>query len=86
MDIPCQPLTPDAEALLAQHGGPLTLPSQGGDFVIMRPDVYAAMLGLGPDEDAETLASVRRGLADIEAGRVQDLEEAFDELERRYES
>jgi predicted transcriptional regulator len=29
----------------------------------------------------ETLASVRRGIADIEAGRTYDLDEVFDELD-----
>jgi predicted transcriptional regulator len=50
---------------------------------MMRPDVYAAMLGMGDDAETETLASVRRGLADVEAGRTQDLDEAFDELDAR---
>jgi predicted transcriptional regulator len=30
--------------------------------------------------------SVRRGLADMEAGRTQDLDEVFDELDARDES
>lgn len=84
MEVPLQPLTPDAEHMLAKHGGPLTLPSTRGDFIIMRPDVYAAMLGIGPDDEAETLAAVRRGLVDLDAGRVQPLDEAFDELKRRH--
>jgi len=48
--------------------------------------VYQAMLGLGEEDAAETLASVRRGLADMEAGRTQDLDEAFNELDARHES
>jgi len=32
------------------------------------------------DED-ETLAAVRRGIADVEAGRTYDLDEVFDELD-----
>jgi predicted transcriptional regulator len=36
-----------------------------------------------PESEAETLASVLRGLADLEAGRVQDLDEAFNELDAR---
>lgn len=30
--------------------------------------------------DPETVASLRRGIADIEAGRVYDLDETFEEL------
>ncbi len=84
MESPTQSLGPDADALLAQHGGPITLPGPRGDFVIMRTEVYEAMLGLAADDEAETLASIRRGIADLDAGRVQDLDEAFDELDRRY--
>ena len=81
MESPLQPLAPETEAFLQQHGGPLAVCGQQGDYVLMRSDVYVAMLGLGDDEEAETLASVRRGLADMEAGRTQDLDEAFDELD-----
>jgi predicted transcriptional regulator len=47
----------------------------------MRSDVYNAMLGLGEGDEAETLASVRRGLADMDAGRVRDLDEVFKDLD-----
>jgi PHD/YefM family antitoxin component YafN of YafNO toxin-antitoxin module len=83
METSSQPVSPEIEELLGQHGGPLVVPGQRGQYVMMRPDVYAAMLGMGDDEEAETLASVRRGLADLEAGRTQDLDEAFDELDAR---
>lgn len=81
MDHSATSLTPSTEALLAQHGGPLTVPGQHGQYVVMRSDVYEAMLGMADDEDADTLAAVLRGIADLNAGRVQDLEVAFDELE-----
>ena len=80
---PQQPLASELEDLLGQHGGPLVVPGQRGQYVMMRPDVYAAMLGMDDDAETETLASVRRGLADVEAGRTQDLDEAFDELDAR---
>ncbi len=82
MALPNQSLSPEAEALIALHGGPVTVPGAKGDYVVMRPDVYAAMLGLSDDDEAETLAAVRRGLDDLAAGRTQDLEDAFDELDR----
>ena len=86
METSRQPITPETEALVQQHGGPLTVAGQQGDIVMMRSDVYIAMLGLGDNDEAETLASVRRGLADVDAGRPQDLDEAFDELAARHES
>jgi len=55
------------------------------EFVLMRSAIYVAMLGLSDSDEAETLASVPRGLADMEAGRTQDLDEAFNELDPLYD-
>ncbi len=81
MDMPQLPIGPETEFLLQQHGGPLTNPGQQGDYVVMRTDVYNAMLGLSEDEEAETLASIRRGLADLDAGRVRDLDDEGKDLD-----
>lgn len=81
METPHLPIGPDAENLLQQHGGPIILPGQQGDYVVMRSDVYDAMLGVESDDEAETIASVRRGLADMEAGRMRDLDEVFGDLD-----
>jgi len=86
MDTTPQPIAPETEALLQQHGGPLAVFGQQGEYVMMRSDVYVAMLGLGENDEAETLASVQRGLADLDAGRIQDLDEAFNELDARDQS
>ena len=86
MEIPLQPIAPETEAVLQQHGGPLAICGQQGEYVLMRSDVYVAMLGMSDDDEAETLASVRRGLADLEAGRTQDIDEAFDDLDAHDES
>ncbi len=83
MELPLQPIAPETEALLQHHGGPLAVGGQQGEYVLMRSDIYVAMLGLSDSDEAETLASVRRGLADLDAGRTQDLDEAFDELNAR---
>jgi hypothetical protein len=80
-------LTPEHEAAIAAgQGGPVYFAGTSGKYVVMRTDVYDAMLGLGAETLAETLAAVRQGLADVEAGRTQDVEEFFDELARKYES
>ena len=79
-----QPLALGTEDLLQKHGGPIIVPGQRGNYVVMRSDVYEAMLGLSDDDEAETLASVRRGIADVEAGRVREMDEAIDELKARY--
>jgi hypothetical protein len=79
-------IMPETEALLQRSGGPLEIAGQQGKYVVMRVDVYDAMLGLSDDEEAETLAAVRRGLADVDSGRTHDLNEAFDRLDSRYAS
>ena len=81
MQRPLQPIAPETEALLQHHGGPLAVSGQQGQYVLMRSDVYVAMLGLGDSDEAETLASIRRGLADMDAGRTQDMDQVFDELD-----
>jgi hypothetical protein len=85
MDTSPQFIPSETEALLRQYGGPVSLRGQQGDYVVMRSDIYAAMLGISDDAEAETLASVRRGIADMKAGRTKDLDQAFRDLEARYE-
>lgn len=84
-DFP-DPITPETENVLQQRGGPLQIVGSQGEYVVMRLDVYDAMLGISDDEEAQTLASVRRGLADVDAGRTHDADEAFDKLQSRYVS
>lgn len=72
--------------MLGQHDGPLSIAGAHGDYVVMRTDVYENMLGLTDDDESATLAAVRRGLADLEAGRTQPLDEAMKGLRSRYES
>ena len=80
-------LTPEHEAAVAAgQGGPVYFDGSSGKYVVMRTDVYDAMLGLGDDSLEATLAAVRQGIADVDAGRTQDAEEFFDELARKYES
>jgi hypothetical protein len=81
MDIPTSPITPETETLLQQLGGPVTLAGQQGEYVVMRSDVYDAMPGIVADDESETLASVRRGLADMASGRVRDLDDVFADLD-----
>jgi predicted transcriptional regulator len=80
-------LTPEHEAAVeAGQGGPVFFGGSQSQYVVMRSDVYDAMLGIGDDTEAATLEAVRRGLADVQAGRTQDADEFFDELARKYES
>ncbi len=80
------PIDPQTEQALQASGGPLRIAGTQGEYVVMRQDVYEAMIGLGEDEAAEALASARRGLADVDAGRVHDAGEALGQLKSRYAS
>jgi predicted transcriptional regulator len=82
-----QHLTPEHEsAIEAGQGGPIFFGGSRDKYVVMRSDVYDAMLGIGDDSLEATLAAVRQGLADVEAGRTQDADEFFADLTRKYES
>jgi hypothetical protein len=76
----------DAELTLQRSGGPLEISGQQGKYVVMRLDVYDAMLGISDDDEAETLAAIRRGIADVDAGRTLSVSEVFDRLDARYGS
>lgn len=87
METATVPLAPETEAVvLAHHGGPVTVPGNQQSYVVMTMQAYRELLGIGTDEEFQaSVEACRRGLADVEAGRTQDMDEFFDELERRYE-
>lgn len=62
---------------------PLVLTEDGcAAFVIMDADVYRKM-----EEQAdrfETVEAIKRGIADMEAGRGEEVEVVFAELERKF--
>lgn len=84
MSDPLRSIAPETEQALQLSGGPLEIVGSQGRYVVMRLDVYDAMLGLNSDDEAETLASVRRGFADVAAGRMLEVDSAFQSLESRY--
>ncbi len=71
-----------AEALKAANGRPIAVDVPGFDhrFVVIDQAEYdAAMAEL---ELQKNVALIREGIADVEAGRVQPLEEAMDDIRR----
>jgi PHD/YefM family antitoxin component YafN of YafNO toxin-antitoxin module len=80
-------LPAEIEAAVAQqHGGPVSIAGQHGRYVVMNVDVYAAAMNATPDELADSVAAIKRSLAQAAAGQTRDLDEVFDELESRYGS
>ena len=77
-------MAPQTEDAVQSNGGSLEVDGQQGKYVVMTMHVYDAMLGISDNEEAETLASVRRGIVDVAAGRAQEASAAFNKLEGRY--
>jgi hypothetical protein len=83
-----QPFLPaEIEAAVeAQHGGPVSVPGQHGKYVVMDIDVYGGALKASPEELADSVAAIKRSLAQAAAGQVRDIDHVFDDLETRYGS
>jgi prevent-host-death family protein len=68
---------------LRKTGEPLVLTVNGkAAAVVLDPDSYEEYLR--EKDRQETIAGVRRGIADKKAGRVRDAEDVFRDLERRF--
>jgi hypothetical protein len=87
MEANSQFLPPDIEAAVeAQHGGPVSVSGQHGKYVVMNIDVYGGVLESTPEELAESVAAIKRSLAQAAAGQIRDVDDSLDELEARYGS
>jgi len=87
MDTTSKFLPPEIEAAVeAQHGGPVSVPGQHGKYVVMNADVYGGVLEATPNELADSVAAIKRSLAQAAAGDTRDADEVIDELEARYGS
>ncbi len=87
METSHQFLPPEIEAAVeAHHGGPVAVPGQHGKYVVMNVDVYSGALEATPQELADSVAAIKRSLAQAAAGQSRDADEVFDELEAHYGS
>ena len=87
METNSQFLPPEIEAAVAaQHGGPVSVSGQHGKYVVMNVDVYGGVLNATPEEFSDSVAAIKRSLAQAAAGQTRDADVAFDELEARYGS
>lgn len=68
---------------IRKTGEPLVLTVNGkAAAVVLDPDSYEEYLR--EKDRQETIARVRRGIANMKAGRVRDAEDVFRDLERRF--
>jgi hypothetical protein len=85
MDLTNHVLPADIEAAVqASHGGPVSIPGQHGNYVVMNAEVYGGVLEATPEELADSISAIKRSLAQAAAGQTRDADEAFDEIEARY--
>ena len=67
METALSPLAPETEAVvLAQHGGPVTVPGSQQDYVVMTMQAYRDLLGIGTEEGVQERYS---DIASSETGR-----------------
>lgn len=87
MDSTNPMLPADIEAAVeASHGGPVAIPGQHGRYVIMNADLYGGVMKASSHELAESVAAIKRSLAQAAAGQTRDIDEALDDLDARYAS
>jgi hypothetical protein len=81
-----QPFLPaDIEAAVAaSHGGPVSIVSQYGRYVVMDADLYRGSTEATPSDMADSVAAIKRSLAQAAAGHARDVDEVFDALKSRY--
>jgi hypothetical protein len=78
-------LTDQQRTAVEQHNGFLELESAGDAYVLMSMQVFRDMMGVGSDSDYQaSLAAVREGLADVEAGRTRPMEDFFRDFDQRH--
>ncbi len=78
-------LPPDIEAAVqANYGGPVSVPGQHGSYVVMNADVYGGVLDPTPEELADSVAAIKRSLAQAAAGQTRSLDDVFRDLDARY--
>jgi hypothetical protein len=79
-------LPPEIEAaVVQQHGGPISVPGQLENHVVMTAAVFRDMMGVGDDEEFEkSIADLRISLAQEEAGQTIGLSDAQRRLAEKY--
>jgi hypothetical protein len=74
-------------AVVQQHGGPVAIPGAHGTYVIMDADLYGGQMAqVTAEEHADSIAAIKRSLAQAAAGQVSDADQFFQELEQQDEA
>jgi PHD/YefM family antitoxin component YafN of YafNO toxin-antitoxin module len=79
-------LTEDQRQAVDQHHGFLEVEGGGAAYVVMSMQVFREMMGIGSEASYQaSLAAIREGLADVEAGRTQPIDDFFQDLTRKHD-
>lgn len=72
-------------AVAAHHGGPIKVPGQQGDHVVMTMEAYYDLIGISDAEEFErSVAEIKISLAQVAAGETISLEELRARLSEKY--
>ena len=75
----------DIERAVQQNHGVTEADGENTTYVVMSIDLYREVMGIGSDEDLEdSLRCIRKGLADVEAGRTMPADEFFEQFDKRH--
>ncbi len=70
--------TEDQRQAVDEHHGYLELEGGGEAYVLTSMRAFREMMGVGPDAACRaSLEAIREGLAEIEAGRTQPMDDFF---------
>lgn len=84
--IPQLPLEIEA-AVVQQHGGPVSISGLHGEYVVMNADMYCGQMAqASAEERADSIVAIKRSLAQAAAGELEDADEFFARLEKKYET
>ncbi len=84
--IPPNPLPADTEAeVLRSHGGPVPVPGEQGEYVVMTMDIFRDMAGVGDDADfAASVDALNTSLNQAKVGKTMPLSEVLPRLQKKH--
>jgi hypothetical protein len=72
-------------AVALHHGGPVAVPGQQGEHVVMSMAVFRDMMGVGTEEQlSRSVEALKESLAQAAAGETMSLEEAAARLSKEH--
>ncbi|NOZ39207.1 MAG: hypothetical protein GXP24_03135 [Planctomycetes bacterium] len=72
-------------AVLRTHGGPVPVPGEQGNYVVMTMDIFRDMAGVGDDADfAASVDALKVSLDQAKAGMTMPLSEILPRLQEKH--